>query len=613
MATPVRISMLAAAMALFTSSERCAAEATVKIVAFGDSTTAVRETVREVYAQRLPGLLAARGIKAEVVNAGVGGSHTGSASDTPGSSIRHALDRLEEVRGQRADWVIVQFGWNDSWVDSRQSLDASRISLESYERNLVRIVDTLRSGGSRVALMTPNPPHTSLALWQRDRTSQYAQRVRDVAARLKTPLLDIWRLYEAWEERTGRSRNELLLDDVHPNDEGHALVAESLAEALAGALAEMTEPAAQSLPRGYSVPLVDLASDTSRQVVVDREQGQYLGHPTTALLDDGRTLLCVYPQGHGRGAIVYKRSSDGGLTWSERLPTPENWATSLEVPTLFRLRRPSGGQRLILFSGMHPVRLASSEDDGQNWTSLAPVGPWGGIVAMSSVVERNGPPGHALALFHDDGRFLQPAADNQNVRDVRRKEKPVFVVYQTDTTDGGLSWSAPRAIASLPDVQLCEPGAVRSPDGKQIAVLLRENSRTRNSFLITSDDEGQSWTRPRELPGALTGDRHTAKYLPDGRLLVSFRDTTLDSPTRGDWVAWLGRYDDVVAGREGQCRIRLMDNHKQADCAYPGVEVLPDGTVVAVTYGHWTPGEAPYIVAVRLRAEEIDRRLASGK
>jgi len=52
-------------------------------------------------------------------------------------------------------------------------------------------------------------------------------------------------------------------------------------------------------------------------VVVDREEGQYLGHPTTVLLEDGKTILTIYPKGHGRGEIVYKRSTDGGLTWSE--------------------------------------------------------------------------------------------------------------------------------------------------------------------------------------------------------------------------------------------------------------------------------------------------------
>ena len=53
-----------------------------------------------------------------------------------------------------------------------------------------------------------------------------------------------------------------------------------------------------------------------------------------------------------------------------------------------------------------------------------------------------------------------------------------------------------------------------------------------------------------------------------------FRDTTRDSPTRGDWVAWIGRYDNIVKGEEGQYRVRLMDNTKGSDCCYPGVECL---------------------------------------
>lgn len=352
-------------------------------------------------------------------------------------------------------------------------------------------------------------------------------------------------------------------------------------------------------PRGYSIPLIDLASETKRQVIVDREPGQYLGHPTTVLLEDGRTILCVYPKGHGRGAIVYKRSTDGGLTWSERLPTPASWATSLEVPTLHRVVDADGTRRLIMWSGLYPARLAVSEDNGLHWTELKPVGDWGGIVVMGSV-EKLKAPGHYLALFHDDGRFF--------TKDNKTSNPVVFTLYQTKSTDGGLTWSPPTAVLSRSDVHLCEPGCIRSPDGEQLAVLLRENSRRRNSFVIFSSDEGASWSEPRELPGSLTGDRHTAKYAPDGRLFISFRDTTHESPTKGDWVAWVGTYEDISVGREGQYRVRLMDNHKGADCAYPGVEVLPDGTIVTTTYGHWTEGAFPYIVSVRLKLEELDER-----
>ncbi len=359
-----------------------------------------------------------------------------------------------------------------------------------------------------------------------------------------------------------------------------------------------TETPPLPVTRAYHIPTLDLAGETHRQVVVDREPGQYLGHPTTVLLEDQRTLLTVYPKGHGRGALVMKRSDDAGLTWSERLPTPENWATSLEVPTIHRVVDATGKKRLIVWSGLYPARLAVSEDDGRTWTPLKKVGDWGGIVAMGCLFPLKTGPGHYAALFHDDGRFF--SADGQRADPVR------FTLYQTRSTDGGLTWSFPEAIWSGTDVHLCEPGAIRSPDGKQVAVLLRENRRKKNSHVIFTDDEARSWSAPRELPAALTGDRHTAQYAPDGRLFISFRDTTLESETAGDWVAWVGRYGDIVHGWEGQYRVRLMDNHKAKDCAYPGVEVLPDGTFITTTYGHWTPNASPYIVSVRLKLEELD-------
>jgi len=366
--------------------------------------------------------------------------------------------------------------------------------------------------------------------------------------------------------------------------------------------------AQDAMPRGYSIPLIDLAGETARQVVVDREPGQYLGHPTTVLLEDGRTIVIVYPKGHGAGAIVLKRSTDGGLTWSERLPVPENWATSQETPTIHRVVDAGGKKRLIVFSGLYPIRMAVSEDDGVTWSPLEPIGDFGGVVAMASVARLKS--GAYMALFHDDGRFIH-GGPNRHRDSPAGEPTGVWTVYKTLSRDGGLTWSAPSPIAVAANgPHLCEPGLLRSPDGTQIAVLLRENSRKFNSHVIFSDDEGETWTTPREVPGALTGDRHVAKYAPDGRLFITFRDTTLESPTQGDWVAWVGTYDDIVQGREGQYRVRLMDNHKGSDCAYPGLELLPDGTFVTTTYGHWTEGESPYIVSVSLTLAELDARAA---
>ena len=353
----------------------------------------------------------------------------------------------------------------------------------------------------------------------------------------------------------------------------------------------------------HDLPMtLDLDDQAYRQVVVDREQDQYLGHPTTCLLEDGKTILCVYPKGHGRGEIVYKKSIDSGLTWSDRLPTPINWKTSKEVPTLHRVIGPDGKKRIIMWSGLYPSRLAVSEDDGGNWSPLKEAGDWGGIVVMGFVESVGLKKGHYLAMFHDDGRFY---AKNG-------KKTGIFTLFKTFSEDGGLTWKNPEEVFKSGEVHLCEPGFIRSPDGKRIAVLLRENSRRKNSHIIFSEDDGKTWSSPRELPISLTGDRHIGKYAPDGRLFISFR---CRSPKKlagtrtyeGDWVGWIGTWDDLVQGKHGQYSIRLKDNKKSYDCAYPGLELLPNGTFVVTTYGHWSAGQAPYILSVRLRLDELDR------
>ena len=350
-------------------------------------------------------------------------------------------------------------------------------------------------------------------------------------------------------------------------------------------------------------PFVDLAANSARQVVVDRDPQQYLGHPSTVLLEDGHTLLCVYPKGHGGGGLILKRSTDGGLTWSARLPVPENWATSLETPSIHRVVDAAGRKRLIVWSGLYPARLSVSEDDGATWTPLTPVGNWGGIVVMGSVAAVRGAPGHYLAWFNDDGRLLGPQP--------KPATPPLFQIYQTASADGGLTWAMPHSIAASTELMLCEPGFVRSPDGNQMALLLCEESRKHFSQVIFSNDEGRTWTEPRPLSIGLIGDRHTAAYAPDGRLVVVFRDTNRASPTNGDWCGWVGTYDDLVQGNLGQYRLRLMHNTWGWDCGYSGLHCLPDGTFVATSYGHWTDAQEPYILSVRFKLSELDTQLGS--
>lgn len=363
----------------------------------------------------------------------------------------------------------------------------------------------------------------------------------------------------------------------------------------------------KSVRQEHDLPLIDVTLVGAETIVVDREPGQYLGHVSSVLLDDGRTILAVYPRGHGRGPIVLKKSPDGGKTWSDRLAVPESWATSRETPTMYPMVDAAGKKRLILFSGLYPIRLAFSEDEGEIWTELAPIGNFGGVVAMGDVMEVKGAPGKYHAFFHDDGRFLR-GGDHQHWGSPAGGPTR-FEVFRTTTIDGGLTWSEPTVIVAHPEAHLCEPGLIRSPDGKRVAMIMRENSRKMNSFVSFTDDEGETWSEPVELTSSLTGDRHVLRYLPDGRLIAVFRDMARESSTRGDLVGWVGSFEDIAWKRPGQYRLKLLDNQNRWDSSYPGLHVLADGTVVAITYGHWSEGEKPFIKAVRFTTPQIEEHL----
>ena len=216
-------------------------ESTFSIVAFGDSTTNFRPgAVEQVYSVRIEKALSGDDSSFRVVNAGVGGDHTD-----------RARKRFEaDVLSEDPDLVVIQFGINDAAVDVWKDPPATgpRVSRERFVENLEYFVDVLRENGTAVILMTPNPLRWSDRMFElygkppydpsdprgfeapffRD----YVEAVRLVARRKKVPLVDIHAAYENVERESGRQAEEFLLDGIHPNDDGHALVAERLVPAI---------------------------------------------------------------------------------------------------------------------------------------------------------------------------------------------------------------------------------------------------------------------------------------------------------------------------------------------------------------------------------------------
>lgn len=363
-----------------------------------------------------------------------------------------------------------------------------------------------------------------------------------------------------------------------------------------------------------ALPVVDISGQTERHVFVAKgTETEWNGHPSTVLMPDGRTIFCVW-QGrrdgtrkHGAPVGYMKRSDDGGLTWINYLDLPANWLKIARgAPLIHRLVDAEGKARLFVFcrdEGRTTFLQAVSEDEGATWSEMRPIGlaepasgPITGWTAPISVLETRGMGGAKKHLmWYERSRDGGPRPG---------------VIWQSASCDGGLTWGESKPVVEKAGAS--EPAVVRSPDGGQMLLLIREQNREMNSLFAVSDDEGETWSKPRQLPLALTGDRHLARYAPDGRLVIVFRPVppgeskTLSAFPDDYCTAWVGRYEDIVEGREGEMLVRIVRSCRGADHTYPGLELLPDGTFVATTYVQYRPGEElQSIVSIRFRLDEL--------
>jgi len=356
-----------------------------------------------------------------------------------------------------------------------------------------------------------------------------------------------------------------------------------------------TTATADDPPELENLPVVDISQQTQRHVIVAAGTQQvYQGHPTTLLMPDGKTMFCVWSRGHGGPAGPIARSDDAGLTW-KRLDDelPPGFKEHRNCPSIYRIVDSHGKQRLWVFSAQPRMPRILSEDGGKTWKEMEPLG-FECVMTFSSVVRLKD--GSYLGMYH------------------RRAGRYALQVLQTRTTDGGLSWSEPRVVAEVEGKAACEPFVFRSPDGKELCCLMRENTHQGRSLMMFSTDEAKTWSRPVDTPWGLTGDRHMGVYWSDGRLVISFRDKAKGSSTYDHFVAWVGTYDDIRNGRPGQYRIKLLHSYAGGDCGYPGMELLSDGTIVATTYIKYRPGKNRHsVVSTRFTLKETDPLVAKAE
>ncbi len=411
--------------------------------------------------------------------------------------------------------------------------------------------------------------------------------------------------------------------------------------------------------KNYTVPQIDLSvmpNDISEELkylfeytVVDEGNG-YLGHPDSVTVN-GDEILTFYPEGHGKGKVLVKKSFDAGKSYADGVDNPpESWVKSKETPTVYRLQfsQHEWNDKIILICGnpkwwnektsVGGFNCSVSCDEGKTFSEFELF--FGGeiypIVSMSS-----------LTRMKENGEFIDKWMGLFHDKD--------FVNYKTFLTfdnDGKMHWSKPVPYFSkYREIEqatgMCEVECVRSDGGTgdELMLITRSNSKKTNSLLSFSSDEGETWSEPVFAPSAVNGERHKADYLPDGRLFITFRSIERDKRKnrkyseklfRGwyseGWIAWVGTYDDLKNGKEGQYRIKIAHTYlpgqkkpaitANADTGYCGNVVLSDGTVVTSSYGIFSPEvketgrystdkgmlkRKTFIVSKRIKPEDVER------
>jgi acyl-CoA thioesterase-1 len=161
-----------------------------KIVAFGNSITFGTGVSPE---QAFPALLQQE-LGIEVINAGVAGETT-----------EDALKRVDKILAYNPRIVLLEFGGNDFL---RQTLP------NIIESNLLALIDRLQAGGAMVVLL-------GMPSWQYQFESKYKAIAKDTGAvYIKNILKGLL------------THPDLMADNIHPNAEGHKLIAQKILKVL---------------------------------------------------------------------------------------------------------------------------------------------------------------------------------------------------------------------------------------------------------------------------------------------------------------------------------------------------------------------------------------------
>jgi hypothetical protein len=217
-----------------------------------------------------------------------------------------------------------------------------------------------------------------------------------------------------------------------------------------------------------------------------------------------------------RGAWLV-RSTDGGTTWSARLPTIVN---SPHGPIqLADGRLLYAGKELWTSAGR--IGVCESTDDGLTWRWLAEI-----PARPGDAVQRGYHELHAVETA--DGRIVVQIR-NHNAADEGE-------TLQSESADGGRTWTVPRAI----DVWGLPSHLLRLRDGRLVMTYGYRRAPFGNQARV-SIDHGRTWGEPLTISAdGASGDLGypSTVELSDGRLLTVWYEKPAAGPATLRQAIW---------------------------------------------------------------------------
>jgi hypothetical protein len=289
--------------------------------------------------------------------------------------------------------------------------------------------------------------------------------------------------------------------------------------------------------------------EVRRSTVVPRSDAYGAFGSSLLLLPGGKLLLSFGRIDFGRGVNqkALATSDDRGWTWSgpRIIEELEGVPKTLRAESLSLL----GDGRIAMVgvvAGPEGVGtgfvLRFSHDGGETWTDPVTADGKGTVPWSNRIVETA-----AGDLLVTARAPWEPG--------ITRK-----VVMQNRSRDGGTTWEGPRVVASDPVLKLTEPSTIWLSDGRLMTAIRETSYNFYPSYRIFSEDDGETWTRPEEMP--MIGHEMCLGQLGSGRVMVAYRHV-------GGYAAtflWAGEPDEapgfcVPATVRGGQPPRIVDDY----------------------------------------------------